>query len=151
MKKVNILIAVVLFLLCINIVLSGILLRAEKIPSRPLGPRNEIIKKLHFDKVQEKNYDLLISKHRAEIEKAQDSIKILKNTLYSQLKSQSESLISDSIVMEICKIQGHIEYIHLNHFKDIQGLCSKEQQKYFDQLTEEIAFLFSPNPHPRRK
>lgn len=150
MNKVKFLTGLVLLLLLANVCLS-MLIFMNKMESnhRPEGPRDEIIQKLQFDKIQVKRYDSLIKKHRSDIRNAQDEIKNLKNKLYSGLKTNTTENNADSLITVINKVQRDIEYIHLHHFQDIQRLCTPEQQAYFDALTTEIARLFAPHP-PRR-
>jgi periplasmic protein CpxP/Spy len=109
------------------------------------GPRNEIIEKLHLDEQQVVKYYALIHKHRKAIEHAEHQLQIQKQKLYSNL----EAPFSDSILNEILKVETKIEHIHFNHFKDIEKLCKPNQKKYFKELNQEIANLFSPRKGPK--
>ena len=108
------------------------------------GPRNEIIKKLHFDEKQVARYDVLIRGHRSAIDKAQRELQGQKQKLYANL----DEPFSDSLLQEILKIEAKIEHIHFNHFKDIEKLCRPDQKQYFKALNREIAHLFSPGKRP---
>lgn len=112
---------------------------------RHQGPRNEIIEKLHFDEKQVEAYDVLIREHRKAIRNAESALQFQKQRLYSDLKVP----FSDSLLQEILKIEAKIEYIHFNHFKDIEKLCRPDQKSYFKALNREIANLFSPPKGPR--
>lgn len=110
------------------------------------GPRNEIIEKLHFDEEQIVQYDALIRGHRKAIVNAEHQLQYQKQQLYSDLNAP----FSDSILNEILKVEAKIEHIHFNHFKDIEKLCKPNQKKYFKELNQEIAHLFSPPKGPKR-
>nr|WP_294858820.1 hypothetical protein [uncultured Fluviicola sp.] len=110
------------------------------------GPRNEIIEKLHFDEKQVLKYDVLIRSHRKAIESAEQQLQNQKQQLYSNL----EAPFSDSILQEILNVEAKIEHIHFNHFKEIEALCRPDQKKYFKELNQEIAHLFSPPKGPKR-
>jgi periplasmic protein CpxP/Spy len=110
------------------------------------GPRNQIIEKLHFDEQQVAAYDELIHEHRRTIEHTEHLLQDQKQHLYSNL----EAPFSDSILEEILKVEAEIEHIHFNHFKDIEKLCKPNQKKYFQELNQEIAHLFTPLKGPKR-
>jgi hypothetical protein len=114
------------------------------------GPRDEIIQKLHFDEGQTKHYDVLIAKHRNDINQHQEKIADLKNRLYQLLKNPAGDPAADTLITQINLMQKEIEYIHLQHFRDIKKLCKADQQIYFDSLSGEIAQLFSPH-HPDKR
>jgi periplasmic protein CpxP/Spy len=112
---------------------------------RHLGPRKEIIEKLHFDEKQVVAYDALIHEHRKAIDNAERQLQKQKQLLYSNL----ELPFSDSLLQEILKVEAKIERIHFIHFKDIEKLCKPDQKKYFRKLNREIANLFSPAKGPK--
>jgi hypothetical protein len=115
------------------------------------GPRDLIVKKLHFNEAQVTEYDKLIKWHRSEIDQANDQLMKLKNQLYSGL-STSESINSkDSLFVIIASVQKKIEQTHYKHFEDIKNLCTPDQKIYFEELTKEIAFLFAPPDRKPRK
>lgn len=134
-------------LLLLNGVLIFTLFLGVK-PARPRfeGPRNEIIERLHFTPEQVEKYDVLIRKHQQGI-RAQEALLIRKkNELYSDLNRKD----NDSIIDELACIQKRIEYIHLQHFREIEQLCTPEQRVYFKQLQKEIAQLFTKRMRPKR-
>lgn len=110
------------------------------------GPRNEIIKRLHFTPGQEVKYDVLIRKHQQEIRKQEALLIRKKNELYSDLNRKS----NDAIIDEMTDIQRNIEHIHLQHFREIEHLCTPEQKGYFKALQKEIAQLFTRRMKPGR-
>ena len=131
-------------LLLSNLVLVGyILFRKPPRPDRE-GPRRIIIEKLHFDEAQQKQYDDLIFWHRTEIGKAEDAVMQLKGQLYQKL-SGTDTTGKDSLIIELGKMQEHIEQVHFKHFTDIKHLCRPDQMGYYEKLTHEIAELFAPH------
>lgn len=144
MSKTKILVITSLVLLGLNLLLVWIIFS-----HKPGGPGKEpkwiIIEKLHLDESQKKEYEKLISWHRANIEIQQKKIRPLKENLYLQLnKSNSKSSV-DSLIAEIGKVQTEIEHIHFKHFQDIQSLCKPEQMPAFENLSKELAKLFAPH------
>lgn len=113
---------------------------------RHQGPRNEIIDRLHLDEQQIVKYDALIRGHRKAIESAEHQLQSQKQQLYSNL----DAPFSENVLSEILKVEAKIEHIHFNHFKDIEKLCKPNQKKYFKELNQEIAQLFSPRKGPKR-
>lgn len=111
-------------------------------------PREIVIKKLGFDGQQIKAYKVLIKDHQQKIRFLNDAIRVKKNELYSNLKEDTSSINrNDSLVIQLADYQSQIETTHYNHFLDIKKLCRKEQLKKYDELTTELAKIFS---HPRR-
>ena len=107
------------------------------------GPKTIIIEKLHFDKEQIKNYETYIQKHRKDINNNEAVINKLRSELFEQLKYQQDTTKIDSLISKIAKQQNLAEKINYNHFLEIKRLCKPSQQKYFNELTTEIANLFS--------
>lgn len=141
-RKYYMIIIVVLFLTNMATIYFSFIVR--DLPPRHEGPRNLIIERLHFNDKQIADYDLLISWHQKNIREKDSMLLILKSELYKSLNSTS--INTDSIITQINTIQKDIEYTHLKHFKDIEALCKKEQKKYFDELTGDLARLFGRKP-----
>ena len=107
------------------------------------GPKTIIIEKLHFDKEQIKNYETYIQKHRKAINNNEAILNKLRGSLFEQLKYQQDTTKIDSLISKIAMQQNLAEKINYYHFLEIKHLCKPSQQKYFDELTTEIANLFS--------
>jgi len=107
------------------------------------GPKNIIIEKMHFDKEQIKNYELYIQQHRKAINENEKILNKLRSELYQQLKYQQDTSKVDSIISIIANQQIIAENINYNHFLEIKKLCKPSQKEDFDELTNEIAKLFS--------
>jgi periplasmic protein CpxP/Spy len=158
MEKTKLLTITIIGLLLLNFATLGFLLfsgpkghkRPHDGPEGKHEPKEIIIKKLHFDANQQKEYDKLIEWHKAEIVNLDGNLRDAKNELYAQLKQpQVDIKIKDSLLVVININQKQIEATHFKHFEDIKKLCKPEQQEYFNDLTEELGKLFSRNKRPR--
>lgn len=110
-------------------------------------PREIIIEKLNFDNNQIEQYKKLINWHRNQISSLEDSIYMSKNELYMML-SKNEININkrDSLIKKLGEHQSEIEKVHFKHFQDIKSICRKSQLDDFNDLTMNLAQLFS---HPK--
>jgi len=140
MNKFKFLKLIIIGLLLSNGILLFMLIKEH---TRRDGPKTIIIEKLHFDKEQIKNYETYIEKHRKAIDNNEAILNKLRSTLFEQLKYQQDTTKIDSLISKIAMQQNLAEKINYNHFLEIKRLCKPSQQKYFDELTTEIANLFS--------
>jgi protein CpxP len=140
MNKFKFLKLIIIGLLVSNAVLLFMLTKEHV---RKGGPKTIIIEKLHFDKEQIKNYEITIQQHRKAINNNEAALNKLRNTLFEQLKYKQDTTKINSLISKIAKQQNLAEKINYNHFLKIKRLCKPSQQKYFDELTIEIANLFS--------
>jgi hypothetical protein len=148
MNKLKLLSIVIVGLLVVNLLLVLTLVMRKPHPN-PEGPKKLIIEKLHFDDAQIKAYDQMVEWHRSEIRKSDEQILNLKKVLYSHLNEEIDQHTKDSLIAQIANVQITIERTHYKHFEDIKKLCKPDQQKDFEQLTQEIADLFG-RPKVRR-
>ena len=158
MKKTKLLTITVIGLLLLNFAVLAFLFvsgpRGHKQPTdRPEGrpnPREIIIERLHFDDNQQKEYAELIKWHRGEIKKLDSNIRQTKNELYYQLNQTEVNLkTKDSLITLLNSYQKQVEETHFKHFEEVKKLCNKDQLEDFNELTEELSKLFSPNKPPR--
>ncbi|WP_293890347.1 hypothetical protein [Flavobacterium sp.] len=156
MEKTKLLTITIIGLLLLNLGTLGFLFfngfkgHRQLHDSRPM-PREIIIEKLHFDTQQQKEYDKLITWHRAEITRLDDAIRKAKNDLYSGLsKDKIDLQTKDSLISVINSNQKQVEETHFKHFEDIKKLCRKDQMENFNDLTEEFGRIFAPKPHGPR-
>lgn len=144
MKEHNFLKIVIVILLGINIAVISFLLLSRKNHHRHRGPAGYIIEQLHLTKEQQAQYQLLISKHRADIAQYDRANIFLKTELYAMsLGSHPDSIGMAKILGQIGQNQIAIEEIHLVHLSGIQKICGPEQKKNFDLLIKEFPELFS--------
>jgi hypothetical protein len=158
MKKTKLLTITVIGLLLLNFAILAFLLvsgpRGNKRPTdRPEGrpnPREIIIERLHFDDKQQKEYTELIKWHRGEIKKLDSNIRQTKNELYYQLNQTEVNLkTKDSLITLLNSYQKQVEETHFKHFEDIKKLCHQDQLEDFNELTEDLSRIFTPNKPPR--
>jgi len=140
MNKSKFLILLIIGLLISNGILLFIVAKDQLMKA---GPKNIIIKKLHFDKEQIKNYEVYIRQHRKAINKNETVMNTLRSNLYEELNYSDNNSKIDSIISNIAKQQITAEHINYNHFLEIKRLCKPTQQKDFNELTMEIVNLFS--------
>ena len=140
MNKFKFLKLIIIGLLVSNGVLLFMLFKEHV---RKGGPKAIIIEKLHFDKEQIKNYETYIQQHRKAIDNNEAILNKLRSSLFEQLKYKQDTTKIDSLMSKIAKQQNLAEKINYNHFLEIKRLCKPSQQKYFNELTTEIANLFS--------
>jgi predicted ATPase len=111
------------------------------------------MERLCFDEQQRTEYEKLIQEHRKSIREAQDSMILLKNQLYSTLKSNADASNRNKIIAVLGDLQKKIENIHYYHFQAIKSLCKPEQHIKFDSLCSDITGLFPQRgqKHPNEK
>jgi superoxide dismutase len=140
MNKFKFLSLIIIGLLLSNGILVYVLIKEH---SKKDGPKTIIIEKLHFDQEQIKNYENYIQQHRKAIDVNEATINELRSNLFEQLKYQQDSTKIDSLISKIAMQQNLAEKINYNHFLEIKRLCKPSQKKDFEELTLEIANLFS--------
>jgi hypothetical protein len=151
MNKLKLLSIISIGLLVSNIMLIAFILTRH--PERPphQEPKHILIERLHFTEHQIQQYDRLIETHKTATRQSNEDIMQLKNQLYRSLSQETNAVFRDSMIAEISKVQMKIEQVHYNHFEQIKQLCQGEQLNLFDQVTNEIATIFSPKrPNDRR-
>ncbi len=132
---------VLLFVLIIsNSVLLFLVMTA---PDRGNRPKEHIIKELHFDDAQIKQYEVYINEHRSAIREQNNKMNGLRKKLYLQLNENQNPKLIDSIIILIAEHQYAMEEINYNHFLEIKKLCKPSQIIYFESLSSNIADLFS--------
>jgi periplasmic protein CpxP/Spy len=155
MNKTKVLTIAVIVLVLLNIsVVATFMLNKPPHPPGMEGrqsPKTIIIERLHFNETQIAAYDDLIKEHRTTIQNKEEQLKLVKEELYALLAADNQTTSTD-LITKINMIQKEIEEIHFNHFLDIKKLCKPEQLSDFNELTNELASLFSPiHEHPPRR
>lgn len=151
MEKNKLLTIMVIGLMLTNLMLLIVMFGKEPHHPPRKMPREVIIEELGFNENQISKYDVLITSHRSQINKADIHLRNLKNELYQLLNSDKDiTLERDSLIAAINNIQKEIEYIHFEHFKDIKYLCSDEQKIKFEELSKNLARLFGPPALPKK-
>ena len=159
MSKRTLLIVLVVGLLISNLALATFIFLHK--PPKEGGPRNIVIEKLGLDAQQIKEYDVLIQQHRDAIRKKDGEIRQLKDQLYQQLfrdqnapqvaPQKAPSMVADSLIGALGKVQMDIEKVHYQHFESLRKLCRPDQQQAFTGLVHEIAIIFAQSKRPQQK
>jgi len=105
------------------------------------GPRKEIIHRLNLDEAQITRYDTLIANHRKSLFALDTKMQQQRKALYTSIGSGNNV---DSLLQSLNRTQRDIEQLHYAHFRDIRALCKPEQVPAFEQLTQDLAAMFSP-------
>lgn len=116
------------------------------------GPREMIIHELNFNEAQVKEFEGLITEHRAAIERLRNEGKDLRTSLFDQLKNDlTDSLKVKEATNAIAKNQIYIEMATFDHFEKVRKLCNPEQKKKFDGIINNITKMMGgmgpPPPH----
>jgi uncharacterized membrane-anchored protein YhcB (DUF1043 family) len=152
MTKIKALAFAVLALFILNLATIGFLIlnKPQFRGNRDNGPKNIIIKKLHFTQAQIENYQLLIDEHQSQMKSLRDELMDTKRALYKTLNNKNSSALSDSLIHKTALINTKIEQLNYHHFEQIKQLCKPNQIKYFEELTGELAQLFNPKNTNRK-
>lgn len=138
MKNQKYLKIIILLLLISNLFLLGFLFFNK--PGKKEGPRNLIIKKLHFSQEQIKKYDILIADHRSKMSQNREDVIRMRTELYRNLNNKAFE--DEALIDEIAEREKSAEVINYQHFVSVRKICNTEQQKYFDDLVMDFAKLF---------
>jgi periplasmic protein CpxP/Spy len=115
------------------------------------GPKMVIIERLHFDELQQKQYQLLIDEHMDKTQELHKASRQMHDDIFSLLKEDNiDKQKTDTLVQQIADNQKAIELLNLDHFQKIKALCKPEQVKYFNDLAEDLGHLFAPKGPPGR-
>jgi periplasmic protein CpxP/Spy len=146
MNKVKLITYFSVGLLLLNLILIWQLL-SHKSRHNDGGARQKIIaEKLGFNEEQNKKYKILIEQHRAEMSVNRSQMMQLRNDLNATLSGGSNN--KDSLITLIGQMQVAIEQTNYKHFEAIKSICTPEQLASFDELTKELAHIFTPiKPH----
>lgn len=151
MNKTKLLTIAVIVLVVINLLALSFFI-ANKPPhgmgERREMPREIVIRKLHFDEQQTKQYEQLIDAHRKKVDSLDNTIKGYKSLLYKQLSSTNTDE-KEQLLLQIATTQATIEKLHFDHFVALKKLCKPDQLDDYNELTHELAKIFSPKLPPQ--
>jgi periplasmic protein CpxP/Spy len=147
MSKIKFLSIAVVALLIANIVFAVFFFAGPHGHRRPQEPREIIVERLHFTKEQETQYEGLIQNHRSSIVQIDAEILRMRNQLYNHLNDPIVWPGRDSIERQLAQLQIQIEAANYDHFMAIRGLCTNDQLPLFQQLSAEIAQIFTQPRH----
>jgi hypothetical protein len=141
MTKVKFLILIIVVLFISNCIMIGLHFKADN--RRKEGPKRYIIEKLHFNEAQTEKYLALIPDHRNAMREKERTMDQLRNELYASTQNPTDSIKINQIYASIALNQIEAEKINFKHFLAIKALCNPSQMGYYNELTKEIAGLFS--------
>jgi len=155
MKKETFLVAVIIFLLLLNLGTLGFLFlqnnRHPDFPPHPRRPDRLIIERLKLSSEQIGKFEELKFEHRSGMNKFEHEAAQLHASYFSLLKENNYSQSAvDSLENLLAENQTKKDSITFKHFEDLKDLCNEEQKKYFNGLIEEIGEILTSQP-PKRK
>ena len=113
--------------------------KREKRPDRKAIIANFLKTEIGFDTVQLQQYDTLSTRHRENMKKMFDSLRITKD---NQVKELASANFSDSAMNSIAErsaaFQKAMELRTFNHLKKVRLLCTPGQQPKFDSLFDKV-------------
>jgi len=141
---------VILFLVLSNAIALGFLFFDNKTHSQPPKPMEVIVEKLQFDENQQQEFTKLVRVHRKDVKSIHLSIVRLKNNMYQGLKKEIP-VVNDSLLTLVANSVKELERIHYEHFMDIKNLCDSSQRTNFNELANNLGFLFQPQSPKEQK
>ena len=141
---------VILFLVLSNAIALGFLFFDNKTHSQPPKPMEVIVEKLQFDENQQQEFAKLVRVHRKDVKSIHLSIVRLKNNMYQGLKKEIP-VVNDSLLTLVANSVKDLERIHYEHFMDIKNLCDSSQRTNFNELANNLGFLFQPQSPKEQK
>jgi len=141
---------VILFLVLSNAIALGFLFFDNKTHSQPPKPMEVIVEKLQFDENQQQEFTKLVRVHRKDVKSIHLSIVRLKNNMYQGLKKEIP-VVNDSLLTLVANSVKELERIHYEHFIDIKNLCDSSQRTNFNELANNLGFLFQPQSPKEQK
>jgi len=141
---------VILFLVLSNAIALGFLFFDNKTHSQPPKPMEVIVEKLQFDENQQQEFTKLVRVHRKDVKSIHQSIVRLKNNMYQGLKKEIP-VVNDSLLTLVANSVKELERIHYEHFMDIKNLCDSSQRTNFNELANNLGFLFQPQSPKEQK
>lgn len=111
-------------------------------------PSTLIIRRLHFNEQQQRQYRELVAEHQDRTQQLNNQAAQLYRTYYGLLASPSvDTVRANSINQEIAHNQQVTAQLNFSHFQQIKALCRPDQQGYFTNLVDELAHLFGRRQH----
>jgi Spy/CpxP family protein refolding chaperone len=140
-NRSKVFIAIIAILLVANIAMVSFFLlkkdgdKREKRPEWKTVISGFLKTEIGFDTVQLKQYDSLSNRHRDNMKKMMDSLRITKDKQFKELAAAN---FSDSAMNTVADRsaanQKMMELRMFNHLRKIRLLCTPEQQPKFDSL-----------------
>lgn len=160
MERTKLLTLAIIGLLLLNFLTIGFLVvKSGHIvhPGHPPGPPGAeepatvIIRRLHFDEVQQTTYHQLVHEHQNQTRTLRDQSAQLFRDYYGLLESDApDSAKANALSQQIAMNQRKMAQLNFTHFQQIKALCRPDQQTDFKQLVSDLAKLFGQQQRPPR-
>lgn len=160
MKKENIWIALVAFLIVLNATILFLFLGGKN-PGRPgqggQAPRDlQIIEALSLDEEQQAKFEVLKEDHRGKMRELNSGTDEMLQAYFMLLESgEIDSTQKDSLESEFAALEKEKINVTFDHFQKLKTLCNPDQQEEFDAFLPTLIELVLPRgqeklPPPRR-
>jgi hypothetical protein len=81
-------------------------------------------------------------KHRQAVGEKEKQIQELRTSLFMGVSTGMDSVVKDSLIVQVGSLNADIQQIHFAHFLDIQKICKPDQRVDFDNLTKDLSKMF---------
>ena len=140
-NRSKVFLAIIGILLFANIALVSFFLlkkddsRREKRPDRKAMISAFLKNEIGFDTVQLMQYDTLSNRHKENMKKLMDSLRIPKDQQFKALTAANfNDSAMNSLAEQSATVQKEMELKMFNHLRKIRLLCTPEQLPKFDSL-----------------
>ena len=129
-------------LLLMNIATLTFLWLQYKSPERQgigLATKDFIVKELGLTVAQQHQYDSMRAIHRKGIMTINEENRRLHDLLFENVSKQNvDSLLLDSLALNISRLELRKEKITVYHFRDLRTILTTVQQAKFDKILQEV-------------
>lgn len=144
MERSKFLTIIIIALLVLNLgTLAYLFMQNRRPPGPPIrqegGPSAFIIDKLKLDDKQEQAFIVLRDFHRHNMRQKQDSVRMLKETYYKGLETDTPDMAKAAeIETQILQKQKEMDELTFDHFARVRQLCNPDQKQLFDEFIGDI-------------
>lgn len=142
MKTNKLLTFAVVLLLVVNVVLLVFMFKGRSHgdrKGRDGNPFDKMVKELNMTDQQQTEFKKLKDQHFATISPVFDSVKSLKKSLFSLVRSEN---VNDSVVNQysilISDQRAIADKLTINHLRKVRALFSGDQQKKYDEFVQKM-------------
>lgn len=109
--------------------------KREKRPDRKAIIANFLKTEIGFDTIQLQQYDTLSDRHRENMKKMFDSLRVTKDLQFKELATANfNDSAMNSVAERSATFQKAMELRSFNHIKKVRLICTPAQQPKFDSL-----------------
>lgn len=135
-KKFYWLWAAIILLLGLNVATIGwVVHKTDTVRSGRQNPERLLAKRLALTPDQLVQYQQSRSQMRRRSRPHEDSLRVLRDTLFNRIKQPAVSDAEmNQLLEQIARQNGQITRLRFRHWQQVRALCKPEQQTRFDQL-----------------